>query len=81
MKKALCIFLTLSMLMLLMVSALAEPAVFTGSARGMQGDVVVNVTIDDGKITGIEYEKYPETENIRMKIIRESDILCKIKIF
>ena len=64
MKKALCIFLTLSMLMLLSLSALAEPAVFTGSARGMQGEVIVNVTIDDGKITGIEYEKYPETENI-----------------
>lgn len=64
MKKALCIFLTLSMLLLLSLSALAEPAVFTGSARGMQGEVIVNVTIDDGKITGIEYEKYPETENI-----------------
>ena len=64
MKKALCILLSLSLMILGTVTAAAEPAVYTGSARGMQGDVVVNVTIDDGKITAIEYEQYPETENI-----------------
>ena len=64
MKKALCILLSLSLMILGAVTAAAEPAVYTGTARGMQGDVVVNVTIDDGKITAIEYEQYPETENI-----------------
>ena len=64
MKKALSILLALSVMVLMMAAACAEPAVFTGTARGMQGEVIVNVTIDEGKITAIEYEKYPETENI-----------------
>ncbi len=64
MKKALSILLALSVMVLMMAAACAEPAVFTGTARGMQGEVIVNVTIDDGRITAIEYEKYPETENI-----------------
>ena len=64
MKKVICLVLALILVMALWIPAPAEPAVFTGTARGMQGDVVVNVTIDDGKITDIQYEKYPETENI-----------------
>ena len=64
MKKILCFLLTLSLLMLGLAGAAADSAVYTGSARGMQGEVVVNVTIEDGKITDIQYEKYPETENI-----------------
>ena len=64
MKKILCFLLTLSLLMLGLAGAMADSAVYTGSARGMQGEVVVNVTIEDGKITDIQYEKYPETENI-----------------
>ncbi len=63
MRKLICLILTLSML-LLSFAAVAEPATFTGTSRGMQGDVVVNVTIDDGKITDIQYEKFPETQNI-----------------
>jgi len=64
MKKILCFLLALSLLMLGLAGAAADSAVYTGSARGMQGEVVVNVTIEDGKITDIQYEKYPETENI-----------------
>ena len=64
MKKALCLLLSLVLVMLSLVPALAEGNTYTGTARGMQGDVVVNVTIDDGKITDIQYEKYPETANI-----------------
>ena len=64
MKKAMCFILSIALVILSLVPALAEPATFTGKARGMQGDVIVNVTIDDGKITDIQYEKYPETENI-----------------
>ncbi|MBQ4434939.1 MAG: FAD-dependent oxidoreductase [Clostridia bacterium] len=64
MKKTLCLLLALSLVIAALVPAMAEGNVFTGTARGMQGDVVVNVTIEDGKITDIQYEKYPETENI-----------------
>ena len=64
MKKIMCFLLALSLLMLGLAGAMADSAVYTGSARGMQGEVVVNVTIEDGKITDIQYEKYPETENI-----------------
>ena len=64
MKKTMCFILSIALVILSLVPALAEPATFTGKARGMQGDVIVNVTIDDGKITDIQYEKYPETENI-----------------
>ena len=64
MKKIMCFLFALSLLMLGLAGAMADSAVYTGSARGMQGEVVVNVTIEDGKITDIQYEKYPETENI-----------------
>ena len=64
MKKIMCFLLALSLLMLGLAGAMADSAVYTGSARGMQGEVVVNVTIEDGKITDIQYAKYPETENI-----------------
>ena len=64
MKKWTVFFLMAAVMCLMIVPMMAEPAVFTGSARGMQGDVVVNVTLEDGKITAIEYEKYPETANI-----------------
>ena len=59
MKKIMCFLLALSLLMLGLAGAMADSAVYTGSARGMQGEVVVNVTIEDGKITDIQYEKYP----------------------
>ena len=64
MKKIVCLILSLVLMSLMLVTAGAEATVVTGSSRGMQGDVVVNVTIEDGKITKIEYEKYPETENV-----------------
>ncbi|MBQ9007815.1 MAG: FAD-dependent oxidoreductase [Clostridia bacterium] len=70
MKKGICLILTLILALAMLVTACAEPATFTGTARGMQGDVVVNVTIDGDKITAIEYEKYPETENIT-KVARD----------
>ena len=57
MKKTLCLLLSLSLIILALLPAMAEADVFTGTARGMQGDVVVNVTIEDGKITDIQYEK------------------------
>ena len=51
MKKIMCFLLALSLLMLGLAGAAADSAVYTGSARGMQGEVVVNVTIEDGKMT------------------------------
>ena len=52
------------MLCIGMQTAAAEAVQYTGTARGMQGEVVANVTIEDGKITAIELTQYPETENI-----------------
>lgn len=52
MKKIMCFLLALSLLMLGLAGAMADSAVYTGSARGMQGEVVVNVTIEDGKKIG-----------------------------
>ncbi len=37
---------------------------FEGTSRGMQGAITVNITVDKGAITGIDYVEYSETENI-----------------
>ena len=63
MRKMLAMLLVL-MLCIGMQTAAAEAVQCTGTARGMQGEVVANVTIEDGKITAIELTQNPETENI-----------------
>ena len=65
MKKMLSVLLVLMlMLSACIMPASAEAVKATGSAYAMQGQVVVEVTIEDGKITAIDYVQYPETENI-----------------
>ncbi|MBR5561173.1 MAG: FAD-dependent oxidoreductase [Clostridia bacterium] len=65
MKKMLSVLLVLMlMLSACIMPAAAEAVKATGSAYAMQGQVVVEVTIEEGKITAIDYVQYPETENI-----------------
>ena len=65
MKKFLSMLLVLSLLLSLGAQAVVAEAVkATGSSRAMQGDVVAEVTIEDGKITAIDLVQYPETGNI-----------------
>lgn len=45
----------------------AAPAVsgtFEGNGHGMQGPITVSITVEDSRITGINYVTYSETENI-----------------
>ena len=65
-KKRLVVILSLLMLlgMFVPVSASEVSGVFEGTGHGMQGPITVSVTVSAGKITGIEYLKYTETENI-----------------
>lgn len=65
-KKSLVVILSLLMLlgMFVPVSASEVSGVFEGTGHGMQGPITVSVTVSAGKITGIEYLKYTETENI-----------------
>ena len=65
MKKMLSVLLVLMLILSACVMpAAAEAVKATGSAYAMQGQVVVEVTIEDGKITAIDYVQYPETGNI-----------------
>ena len=51
MKKLLSLILALTMLVGLCSISAAEPTVYSGSARGFGGDVKVEVTVEDGKVT------------------------------
>ncbi len=65
-KKSLAVLLMVMMLIGVCFSALASDVsgVFEGTGYGMQGPITVSVTVAAGKITGIEYVRYTETENI-----------------
>lgn len=59
--------LALALVMLVsMVGAVAEPAdgTWSGSAQGFGGEVVVNITIEGGKITAVQADGAGETPNI-----------------
>ena len=63
------LFLALFLSVLLVLTgsvhaAQAEAQTFEGAGHGMQGPITVNVTVDEGKITGIEFLVYTETGNI-----------------
>lgn len=65
MKKKLSVFAAvLACIMLVSVSAFAETYAGVGSGKG--GEIDVNVTVEDGKLTGIEVVKH-----------NESDIICE----
>jgi len=66
-KRRLFLALFLSVLLVLTGSvhaAQAEAQTFEGAGHGMQGPITVNITVDEGKITGIEFLVYTETGNI-----------------
>ena len=44
---------------------------FTGTAKGMGGDVTVTLTLTDGKITGCTAEGADETEGVGSKAIEQ----------
>ena len=61
MRKILALLLALTMLTGLTAFASAEQTVYTGSARGFAGDVEVTVTLEDGKVVGLEVNDANET--------------------
>ena len=65
-KRSLAVLLMVMMLIGVCFSALASDVsgVFEGTGYGMQGPITVSITVAAGKITGIEYVRYTETENI-----------------
>ena len=49
--------------------AASDSNVFEGSAKGLEGDVKVSVTVDDGKISDVRVLSHSETPNIGTKAI------------
>ena len=62
MKKLLGILLALSLMLACLVPAVAET--FTGEAEGKNGKVVVEITVEDGKITDVVVTEQSETVGI-----------------
>ena len=65
MKKALSLILALSLLLALGTAALAEPVytpgTYSATVKGASGDVVVEVTFDEGSITSVNVVAQTET--------------------
>ena len=55
---------TVSSLLLASIPAMAEPVTGTGTGQGIDGDVVVEVTVDDGAITDVVVTEQNETVGI-----------------
>ncbi len=66
-KKRLLLILFLCALMVFPMNltlASAETKTYEGTGHGMQGPITVSISVDDGKITGIDFVQYSETANI-----------------
>lgn len=71
MKKLISLLICISMITLLFVGCTKEQPVaalingsFEGTAAGMQGPVTVNITVEDSKITDIEFLQNSETPHV-----------------
>ncbi|MBQ6562482.1 MAG: FAD-dependent oxidoreductase [Clostridia bacterium] len=61
MRKMLSFLLACAMLLSVVSFAAAEPTTYTGSSTGFASDVNVTVTLEDGKVTGLEVDDSGET--------------------
>jgi len=61
MKKILAMLLAAVMCLGMFSAALAEQSVYTGSAQGFASEVKVTVTVEDGKIVGLDVDDADET--------------------
>ena len=64
MKKLLAILISLSLVLGCAFFALAEPETFTGTATGMDGDVTVEVVVNDGVIESVTVTEQQETPGV-----------------
>ncbi len=61
MRKMLSFLLACAMLLSVVSFAAADPTTYTGSSTGFASDVNVTVTLEDGKVTGLEVDDSGET--------------------
>lgn len=63
-RKYLALLISVLMVFTLTTGIASESKTFEGTGYGMQGPITVSITVDEGKITAIEYVQYTETANI-----------------
>ena len=63
--------IALALMLLLASAALAEPVIGTGTAQGYGGEITVQVTLEDGVLTGVSATGDDETDGIGKNIINE----------
>ena len=63
--------IALALMLLLASAALAEPVIGNGTAQGYGGEIEVQVTLEDGVLTGVSATGDDETDGIGKNIINE----------
>ena len=63
--------IALALMLLLASAALAEPVIGNGTAQGYGGEITVQVTLEDGALTGVSASGDDETDGIGENIINE----------
>ena len=63
--------IALALMLLLASAALAEPVIGNGTAQGYGGEITVQVTLEDGALTGVSASGDDETDGIGKNIINE----------
>ena len=63
--------IALALMLLLASAALAEPVIGNGTAQGYGGEITVQVTLEDGALTGVSATGDDETDGIGKNIINE----------
>ena len=63
--------IALALMLLLASAALAEPVIGNGTAQGYGGEITVQVTLEDGVLTGVSASGDDETDGIGKNIINE----------
>ena len=75
MKKIVALFLSLCLAMSMLAFASADAEIRTGSAQGFASEVKVEVTVEDGKITGLAVddsgETYPSASFVRADTVEK----------
>lgn len=62
--KKISLFLISFFMLLTLIGCGSSSQKFTGTTSGMQGPITVEMSVQDGKIVGIEYTEYSETESL-----------------
>ena len=73
MKRLVCLLLSLCMVLGCMAFASADATVYEGAAQGFGSQVRVTVTVEDGKVTGLEVDDSGETYSL-IGVAREDSV-------